>query len=107
MAQRALSSYIIDVSIRGVAFPAQIPTPELIDYLKTNLPNNVSTKVLTGFPTTFQANRQFTTAGADVSGIDCNDPKQIATPTTPVSTPIGNLPCNFPVSGLGDFSNTV
>ncbi|PYV28166.1 MAG: hypothetical protein DMG24_02720 [Acidobacteria bacterium] len=91
----------------GVAFPAQVPTPELIDYVKTNLPNNISTKVLTGFPTTFQANRQFTTAGADVSGIDCNDPKQITTPTTAVSTPIGNLPCNFPVSGLGDFSNTV
>src|SRR5438552_529813 len=72
----------------GVAFPAKVPTPELIDYVKTSLPNNISTKVLTGFPTTFQANRQFTTAGADVSGIDCNDPKQITTPTTAVSTRI-------------------
>ena len=83
----------------GVAFPARIPSTPLIDYLKTNLPNNISTKVLTGFPTTFQANRNFTTAGGDL-GVSCSG-------SDAISTPIGTLPCNFPVSGLGDFSNTI
>ena len=83
----------------GVAFPAQIPSAQLINYLKLNLPNNVSTKVLTSFPTTFQANRLFTTAGGDL-GSSCSG-------STPVSTPIGTLPCDFPVSGIGDFSNTI
>jgi hypothetical protein len=83
----------------GVAFPAQIPSAQLIDYLKTNLPNAISTKVLTSFPTTFQANRNFTTAGADL-GSSCSG-------SAPILTPIGSLPCDFPVSGLGDFSNTI
>ena len=83
----------------GVAFPAQVPTSQFIDYLRTNLPNNISTKVLTSFPTTFRANRNFTTAGSDV-GSTC-------TGSVPTLTPIGTLPCDFPVSGLGDFSNTV
>jgi hypothetical protein len=83
----------------GTAFPAQIPTPQLIDYMKTHLPNNISTGILTSFPTTFEPNRNFTTAGVDI-GSNC-------TGSTPITTPIGTLPCDFPVAGVGDFSTSV
>jgi hypothetical protein len=83
----------------GTAFSTQIPTPDLINYLKASLPNNVSTGVLTSFPTSFTPNRSFNTAGA-VLGASC-------TGSTAIATPIGSLPCNFPVSGIGDFSTSI
>lgn len=83
----------------GVAFPAQVFTPDFIDYLKTNLPNNVSTTVLGKYPTDFQPDRQFHTAGS-ILGSNC-------TGSTPIATPVGTLPCNMNVDGTGDFSSTV
>lgn len=83
----------------GYAVPAQIFTPQFIDYLKTNLPNNVSTKVLSTYPTDFEPNRQFNTAGS-ILGSSC-------TGATPITTPVGTLPCNFAVDGTGDFSSTI
>ena len=83
----------------GDAFPSQIFTPQFVDYLKGNYPNNVSTKVLTEFPTSFEPNRNFLTAGT-IEASSC-------TGTTPISTPVGNLPCNFPVAGTGDFSTSI
>ncbi|HEV2424704.1 MAG TPA: carboxypeptidase regulatory-like domain-containing protein, partial [Terriglobia bacterium] len=83
----------------GDAFPAQIFTPQFIDYLKTNYPNNVSTNVLSGFPTSFEPDRQFNTAGS-ILGSSCSG-------TTPIATPVGTLPCNFAVDGTGDFSSTI
>src|SRR2546425_207157 len=95
----------------GVAFPAQIPSANLISFLKTNLPSNISTNVLGSFPTTFQANRLFTTAGADV-GSSCTGTQPIgsfgsATSGLVTSGPLTTMPCDTPVSGIGDFSNTV
>lgn len=83
----------------GDAFPAQIFTPQFIDYLKTSYPSNVSSQVLTQFPTVFEPNRQFNTAGS-IMGSSC-------TGSTPISTPVGSLPCDFQVDGTGDFSSTV
>jgi hypothetical protein len=83
----------------GYAVPAQIFTPQFIDYLKANYPNNVSTKVLTEFPTNFEPDRNFNTAGS-ITGSSC-------TGSTPISTPVGTLPCNFAVDGTGDFSSTI
>lgn len=93
----------------GVAFPAQIPTPQLISFMKANLPNNTSTGILSSFPTTFQANRNFTTAGADV-GSSCTGSAPIgpsADGMIAAGSPLASMPCDAPVSGLGDFSNTV
>lgn len=83
----------------GVAFPAQVFTPDFIDYLKTNLPNNVSAKVLSTYPTDFRPDRQFNTAGS-IMGSNC-------TGSTPITTPVGTLPCNMAVDGTGDFSSSV
>ena len=95
----------------GVAFPAQIPSANLISFLKTNLPSNISTNVLGSFPTTFQADRLFTTAGADV-GSSCTGTQPIgsfgsATSGLVTSGPLTTMPCDTPVRGIGDFSNTV
>ncbi|HXJ96442.1 MAG TPA: carboxypeptidase regulatory-like domain-containing protein [Terriglobia bacterium] len=83
----------------GDAFPSQIFTPDFINYLKGNYPNNVSTQVLTQFPTSFEPNRNFLTAGS-IQASSC-------TGATPISTPVGTLPCNFPVAGTGDFSTSI
>ncbi len=95
----------------GLGFPALVPTPDLINYLKANLPNNISTKVLTSFPTSFQPNRTFTTAGADVqsscTGTAPIGPFGSASTGLVTSGPLTAIPCNTPVSGIGDFSSTV
>jgi hypothetical protein len=83
----------------GDAFTAQIFTPDFVNYLKTNLPNNVSSNVLTTYPTVFEPNRNFITAGS-IQGSSC-------TGSTPISTPVGTLPCNFQVDGTGNFSSTI
>lgn len=100
----------IDILRSGVGFgnSQTIPTPDLINYLKTNQPNNISTKLLTQFPIAFQPTGHFTTAGADLgnggTAVNCAN---LASPSTPISTPIGMLPCNFPVNGVGNQSGTV
>ena len=83
----------------GDAFQAQIYTPDFINYLKTNYPNNVSTQVLTAYPTVFEPNRNFNTAGS-ILGSSC-------TGSAPISTPVGTLPCDFQVDGTGNFSSTI
>ena len=96
----------LDMLRSGVGFGGlqRIPTPDLINYLKTNLPNNISTKVLTAFPLSFAPLPGTENgAGADL-GVDCT---KLASPSTPIPTPIGNLPCNFPVNGQGNQSGTI
>jgi hypothetical protein len=87
----------------GSAFPAQVFTSQFIDYLKTNLPNNVSAQVLGQFPTSFQPNRAFNTAGS-ITGTNCST---LPSPGALISTVAGNMPCNLAVDGTGDFSGTV
>ena len=55
----------------GLGSRAQIPTPQLITFLKANAPNAISTNLLTSFPTTFEpTNPNPITAGANV-GSSC------------------------------------
>jgi Carboxypeptidase regulatory-like domain len=93
----------------GVAFPAQVATTDFVNYMKANVPNNVSTGILSSFPLKFQADRNFVTAGS-ATGSSCTGSAPIG-PTAdglvPASSPLASLPCNFPVSGTGDFSSTV
>lgn len=95
----------------GVAFPAQIYTPGFIDFLKANEPDNISTKLLTEFPTTFEPTGQFTVAGSEITNPSTGKPyncsTDLASPSSPIQTPVGSLPCNFQVVGVGEFSNTV
>ncbi|MGO9269248.1 MAG: carboxypeptidase regulatory-like domain-containing protein [Terriglobia bacterium] len=94
-----------DMLRSGVGFGGlqRIPTPQLTNYLMSNFPNNISTKLLTEFPPSFAPITGINSAGTDL-GINCaNEPSA----STPISTPIGMLPCNFPVNGQGDQSGTI
>ncbi len=95
----------------GLGYQAQVPTPQLINYLKANAPSNISTQVLSSFPTSFQPTSSFTTAGADVgSGCAGNAPIGAfgtASDGQVSSGPITQIPCNMPVSGLGPFNATI
>lgn len=95
----------VDILRSGVGFArnATVPTPDLINFLKANRSGNISTKVLSAFPTGFTANRDFSTAGSTL-GTDCST---LATPSTAIPTPVGLMPCNMNVKGAGDFSTTI
>jgi Carboxypeptidase regulatory-like domain/TonB dependent receptor-like, beta-barrel len=95
----------VDILRSGVGFArnATVPTQDLINYLKANQSGNISTQVLSSFPTGFQANRDFATAGSTL-GVDC---ATLASASTAIATPVGMMPCNMNVKGAGDFSTTI
>jgi len=91
----------------GLGYPAQVATTDFVNYMKANVANNISTGVLSSFPLKFQADRDFRTAGA-VTGSGCTGSAPIgAVGLITAASPLASLPCNFPVSGTGDFSSTV
>jgi hypothetical protein len=65
-------------------------TQEFIDYLSTNYPNNKSTFLGTNFPPIGTPIGVVATAGS-VAGSTC-------TGSTTITTPIGDLPCDFPLT---------
>lgn len=86
----------------GVAFGrnASVVTPEFINFMQQNHPNNISTFVLKTFPSSVTPNQQFNTAG-NMAGVNCST---LASPSTPISTEVGNIPCNLNVTGVGGFA---
>jgi len=100
-----------DMLRSGVGFGGlqRIPTPDLINYLKANYPNNISTKLLTEFPLSFPPITSFNTAGA-ILGVDCSKLASPSTLISPPASPVGSplsVPCNLPVNGQGDQSGTI
>lgn len=83
----------------GLGYPVTYPTQQLVNFMQTNVPNNISTGVLTDFPTQFPPTRDFRSAGT-ILGSSC-------TGSTLISTPIGQMPCDFPVTGTGDFNTSI
>ena len=79
---------------------ATILTPDFINYMETNLPNNISTFMAKSFPASITPTRNFINAGAE-AGVDCTT---LASPSTPIATEVGNIPCNLPVTGVGSFA---
>jgi len=73
-------------------------TPDFISYLKSNFPNNISTQILSSYPSSISTNLNQETVGS-LMGSSC-------TGSTPVSTPLGNLPCSLNVLGYGNFSTS-
>lgn len=91
----------------GLAYPAEIPAPQFISYLKAFAPNNTSTQILGSYPVSFAPTGGFQTAGAE-AGSACTG----SNPIGPVGSitagnPLAAMPCNTPVSGVGNFSATV
>jgi hypothetical protein len=92
----------MDILKSGVATgrAATVLTPDFINYMQTNLPNNISTFVAKNFPASITPTGNFTTAGT-MNGTDCST---LASPSDPITTEVGGIPCNLPVTGVGSFA---
>lgn len=83
----------------GTGFRANTVTPEFIDFMKQNFPRNISTFVMSTFRDQLQAGSTALTAG-QVAGATCSG-------AAPIATPLGSLPCNFPLTRSGSFQQTL
>ncbi len=92
----------MDILKSGVATGrnATILTPDFINFMETNFPNNISTFVAKSFPASITPTSGFTTAG-QMNGTNCAG---LPSPSDPISTEVGNIPCNLPVTGVGSFA---
>ena len=98
----------MDILRSGVAFSeaATVLTPEFMDYVNTNYPDNVSNQVLQTYikpaygPGGVNPNTNIQTAG-EVAGSNCTG----STLITPDSMGI-SVPCNLPVTGVTNYSAT-
>ena len=75
-----------------------IITPDFAQFMQQNRPNNVSTFVVNSFPAAFTPDRNIRTAG-QLLNASCSG-------ATPIASPIGSIPCNFPVIGVGTWNDT-
>ncbi|HLJ85393.1 MAG TPA: carboxypeptidase regulatory-like domain-containing protein [Candidatus Angelobacter sp.] len=96
----------------GDSFATSVPSPQFISYMKSAYPNNISTFDMSSFPAAVTPTGPGILAGplamgaADAtSSIPCD--ALPGGPSTPLSTPVGQLPCNFPLTENGIFSQTV
>ena len=95
----------MDILRSGVAFSeaATVLTPQFIDLVNTNVPNNVSNNVLQNYvlpaySSGLNPTSGFITAGT-IAGSNCTG----STTITPDNFPIA---CDFPVTGVANFSAT-
>ncbi len=86
----------------GLGRPVLVPTPEFVNFMQQTHPDNISTFLLTTYPSSVTAVRRFTTAG-QYAGVNC---ATLASPSNPIASPAGSIPCNLPVVGEGDFITT-
>jgi hypothetical protein len=82
----------------AVSGPRTIITPQFIQFMQQARPNNISTRIARDFPASFTPDRNFRTAG-QVLGVSCAG-------ATPITSPIGPVPCNLPVTGEGTWNET-
>ena len=75
-----------------------ILTPQFIDFMQAARPNNASTYVMKTFRASFAPERNFRTAGMHLNST-CSG-------STLIASPVGQIPCNLPVSGEGTFNTT-
>jgi hypothetical protein len=84
-----------DVAISG---DRSIVTPDFIRFMEQNRPNNVSTYIMKNFPASFTPDRGLRTAGQHL-GVACSG-------STLIDSPVGPVPCNLPVTGVGTWNET-
>src|SRR5439155_26803309 len=73
-------------------------TPQFINFMKASRPSAISTYVMSTFPASFSAERNFKTA-AQHFGASCAGAELI-------TSSVGPIPCNLPVTGEGTFNTT-
>jgi hypothetical protein len=84
-----------DVAVSG---PRSVLTPQFIAFMQQARPNNISTRIAREFPASFTPDRDFRTAGQILSA-SCSGAALI-------DSPIGPVPCNLPVTGVGTWNAT-
>jgi hypothetical protein len=84
-----------DVAVSG---PRSILTPDFVRYMQQARPNNISTRIARDFPASFTPDRDFRTAG-QLLGVSCAG-------ATLIDSPIGPVPCNLAVTGVGTWNAT-
>jgi hypothetical protein len=73
-------------------------TPQFGNFMRQARPNNLSTLVVNSFPAAFTPDRSFRTAGQILNSA--------CTGSTPISSSIGSIACDFPVIGVGTWNDT-
>jgi len=93
----------------GQGFAAGAVTPELISYAGQRFPNNVSSKVIKEFSNQLAKLSDGLFAGPLAGAVPnvaaCSS--RAGGASAPVTTPIGPLPCNFPLTFNGTFAQTL
>jgi len=89
-----------DVLRSGVAISGDrtVITPDFARFMQQNRPNNVSTFIMNTFPASFTPDRNLRTAG-QLLGSSCSG-------STAITSPVGSIPCNLPVMGVGTWDDT-
>jgi hypothetical protein len=82
----------------AISRDSSILTPQFIRFMEQNRPNNISTYIMSTFPASFVAERNLRTAGQHL-GVNCSG-------SAPIDSPVGPIPCDLPVSGIGTWNET-
>jgi Carboxypeptidase regulatory-like domain/TonB dependent receptor len=96
----------VDVLRSSVAFATNstVETPDFVNWMAQNLPTHVSTAILTKYPSAIKTFASTQDAGQLVTPhVDCTT---LASPSTPIATQAGNVPCNLDVLGTGRLNVT-
>ena len=83
----------------GAGFSNTVVSRQFADFVRQRYPDNISSMVMNEFPDILTNKAVAQTAGG-LAGSDCSG-------TTPIETPIGMMPCNFPVTERGAFAQTL
>ena len=87
----------------GNTFVTSVVSPQFISYMEGAYPNNIATYVMKTFPPAAILQGTQITAGSQL-GQNCSS---LSSPSAPITTPIGALPCNFPLTNGATFSSTI
>lgn len=82
----------------AISRDSAIVTPEFVRFMEQSRPNNISTYIMSNFPASFTPDRSFKTAGEHL-GLTCSGGGL-------VPSPVGSIPCNLPVTGIGTWNET-
>lgn len=93
-----------DILRSSVAYatPDTVVTPDFINFMTANLPNNISTGILTKYPAAVKSFTSTQNAGS-IAGVNC---ASLASPAMPIPTAAGNVPCSLDVLGTGILNAT-
>ena len=83
----------------GAGFSRNVVSRQFADIVRQRFPDNIGSFVMNEFPDILVGKTVNSTAGS-LLGSGCSG-------ADPISTPVGELPCNFPVTERGSFAQTL